>query len=68
MMIIIIIINALKGAISSLCHELSRTRMLKWPGRNCMQIMCSTLGTLHVQHVMCHVVLMDSPAIKADKG
>ena len=38
--------------ISSLRHELSRTRTLKWSGRNCVQITCNTLSACHVQHVL----------------
>ena len=38
--------------ISSLHHKLSPTPTLKWPGRNCAQIMCNTLRTYHMQHVM----------------
>ena len=34
--------------ISSLCRELSPTRTLKWPGRNLVQITCSTSGAYHV--------------------
>ena len=46
--IIIIIMIALKGAIpdfavSSLCHELSPTCTLKWPGCNCVHILYNTL-------------------------
>ena len=38
--------------ISSLRHEPSPTRMLKWPGCNRVQIMCYTLSAYHMQHVM----------------
>ena len=70
--IIIIIMTALKRAfvfctISSLCRELSPTCSLKWPGRNCVQIMCNTLGTHHVQHVVCHVLWRERAAIKFDR-
>ena len=55
----IIIIIALKGpvrdffTISSLCHKLSPTRPLKWPGCNHVQIICNTLSAYHVQHIEC---------------
>ena len=38
--------------ISSLRHELSPTRTLKWPGRKCVQITCNTSSAYHVQHVV----------------
>ena len=38
--------------ISSLHHEPSPTRTLKWPGRNCVQITCNTLSAYRVQHVV----------------
>ena len=38
--------------ISSLRLEPSPTRTLKWPRRNRVQIMCSTLSAYHVQHVV----------------
>ena len=55
---LIIIIIAFKGAItiSLQRRELSPTRTLKWPGRNRVQITCSTLGAYHVQ-VSCYVPL-----------
>ena len=68
--IIIIMIIVLKGAIrdlltnSSLRHELSPTRALKWPGSNRVQITCNTSGAHHVQQVICHMVRRDSSAIK----
>ena len=71
--IIIIIIIAFKDAIrdfftiSSLCHEPSPTRTFKWPGCNCVQIMCNTSSTYYMQRVACHVIQRDSPAIKFDK-
>ena len=36
----------------SLHRELSPTRTLKWPGRNCVQIKCSTSSVYHIQPVM----------------
>ena len=45
--------------ISSLRRNLSPTRTLKWPGRNCVQISCNTSDAHHVQHVVyatCHKV------------
>ena len=50
-------------AISSLRHELFPTRTLKWPGHNCVKIMCNTLSTYHVQRVVCHLIGRDSSAI-----
>ena len=41
--------------------------ILEWPEHNCVQIMCNTLSTYHVQHVVCHVVRRDSSVIKSDK-
>ena len=38
--------------ISSLRRELSPTRTLKWPRRNCVQITCNTSSAYHVQHVV----------------
>ena len=38
--------------ISSLRHELSPTRSLKWPGCNRVQIMCNTSSAHHVQHAV----------------
>ena len=58
MIIMIMIIIAFRGAIrdffniSSLRHELSPTRSLKWPGRNRGQITCDTSSAYHVQHVV----------------
>ena len=40
--------------ISSLRHELSSTRTLKWPWRNRVQITCNTSGAHRVQHVVLH--------------
>ena len=55
-------------------HKLSPTPMLKWPGvtvckssANHVQIMCTTSGTHHVQHVVCYVVGRDSSAAKCDR-
>ena len=66
------IILAFKGALRDFVQSphcfanLTPTRMLKWPGRNCVQIMCITSSAYHVQHVMCHVVQRDSSATKFD--
>ena len=49
------------------CLQLSPTHTLMWPGCNCMQITCNTLSVYHVQHVMCHVVQLDSSATKFDR-
>ena len=52
--IVITIIIALKGTnftISSLCHEPSSTRMLKWPGRS--HDLCKSCAT-QSQHVVLH--------------
>ena len=38
--------------ISSQRREMSPTRTLKWPGRNCVQITCNTWSAYHVQHVV----------------
>ena len=53
--------------IASLHCGLSPTHMLKWPGRNCVQIMCNLSGAHQVQHVVCHMVWRDSSAKKFDK-
>ena len=37
---------------SSLRHEPSPTRTLKWPGRDRVQIKCNTPSAYHVQHVV----------------
>ena len=52
--------------ISLLCHELSPTCTLKWPGHDIVQITCNTSGAHHMQHVACHMVQKDSSAIKFD--
>ena len=44
------------STISSQHRELSPTRMLKWPGRNCVQITCNTSSAYHVQ-VSCYMPL-----------
>ena len=55
---IIIKTIAFKGAIrdfftiSSLRREQSPARTLKWPGRNHVQITCTTSNANHVQHVL----------------
>ena len=41
--------------ISSLHRELSPTRMLKWPGRNRVQITINTLSAYHKEHAVCHM-------------
>ena len=46
--------------------ELFPTCTLKWPGRNRMQITCSTSGAHYVQQV-CHMVRRDSSANKFDR-
>ena len=48
--------------ISSLHRELSPTRMLKWPGRNCVQIMCNTSSAYHVQYVVLHATWYEGTA------
>ena len=52
--------------ISSLRREMSSARMLKGPGRNRVQITCTTSDAYHV-HVLRHVVLMESSAIQSGK-
>ena len=37
---------------SSLCHELSPTLTLKWPGCNHVQITCNILSAYHVELVV----------------
>ena len=54
-------------AIPSLHCELSPTHTLKGPGRNRVQITCSTQSACHVQHAVCHLVGRDSSAIKFDR-
>ena len=54
--------------ISSQRRELSPTHTLKWPGRNRVQITCSTSSTYTCKcHVTCHLVRRDSSAIKFDR-
>ena len=53
--------------ISSLGCELSPTRTLKLPGCNRVEITCNTSSAYHVQHVVCHLVGMDSSAIGIDR-
>ena len=53
--------------ISSLCRKLSPARILKWPGRNHVQITCNTLSAYHVQPAVCHLVQRDGSAIKFDR-
>ena len=36
--------------------------------RNCVQITCNTSGAFHAQHTVCHVVRIDSSAIKFDRA
>ena len=61
-------ITAFKGAIpdflkiSSLRRELSPTRTLKWPGRNCVQITRNTSGAYHVQRVVLHATWYEGTA------
>ena len=56
MIIIIMIVIALKGTIRDILQSLrcepSPTSTLKWPGRDCVQIMCKTLSAYHMQHVV----------------
>ena len=62
------IIIPFKGAmrdfftISSLWRELSPTRMLKLPGRNCTQVTCNTLSAYHVQHVVLYATRNEGTA------
>ena len=44
----------------SLRRELSRTRMLKWPRLNRVQISCNTWSGYHVQHAVCPLVAIRS--------
>ena len=68
-----IMVIAFKGAIRgfyaifSLRRKQSPTCMLKWPGRNRVQITCDISGSHHVQNVVCYVVVRDSSAIKYDR-
>ena len=48
--------------ISSLRREASPTRTLKWPGRNRVQITCSTSSAYHVQHVVLHATWYEGTA------
>ena len=36
----------------------------KWPGRNHVQITCNTSRNYHLQHVVCHVVLLSLAELK----
>ena len=64
---------ALKGAIRDFFYnlltarELSPTRPLQWPRRNCVRITCNSAGALHVQHVVCHVIRRNSSAVEFDR-
>ena len=53
--------------ISTLRHELSPTRTLKWPGRYREQITCNTSGAHHVRHVVRQTVRRDSSAVNIEK-
>ena len=44
--------NSRFSTISSLCHEQSPTRTLKWPGHNRVQISCNTSSGHHVRYVV----------------
>ena len=46
--------------ISSLRCELSPARLLKWPGRNRVNITCRTSGAYHLQHDEYHAIQKDS--------
>ena len=59
--------NSTFFTISSLRHELSPTRTLKWPERNRVRVTCYTLSAYHVQPAVCHLVRRDSSAIKFDR-
>ena len=48
--------------ISSQRCELSPTRTLKWPRRNCVQITCNTSSAYHVQHVVLHAIWYEGTA------
>ena len=48
--------------ISSLRRELSPTRTLKWPARNCVQIPCNTSSAYHVQHAVLRVTWYEGTA------
>ena len=65
---IVIIVIAWKGAIQDLltAREPSPICMLKWPGRNCVQITCIERFS-RAQHVICHVVRRDSSTIRSDR-
>ena len=67
--LIMIIIMTQKSAMHcALCCELSPTCMPTSPGCNCVQIICNTSGTCHLQHVMCHVMPRNSSAINFDRA
>ena len=48
--------NSRFSTLSSLRHEPSPTRTLKWPRRNRVQITCNTKNAYHVQHVVLHAM------------
>ena len=52
---------------SLLRRELFQTRTFKWSGRSRVQITWYTSGVYHLQHVVYHVVRMDSSAVKFDR-
>ena len=69
-----IMMIAFKGAsqdfvftFSSLHHELSPTRTLKWPRHNHVKITCNASSAYHVQRGVYHLVRRDSSAIKFDR-
>ena len=64
--VVVVVVITLKGAIREF-FTLSSTRTLLWPGRNRVQISCSTYSAYRVQHVVCYEVRRDSSAIKFDR-
>ena len=53
--------NSRSFTISLKRRELSPTHMLKWPGRNRVQITCNTSSTYHGQHAELQIVGVPAP-------
>ena len=62
---------ALTGAVRDIYNLLTAPQtvssVLKWPGRNRVEITCNTSSAYHAQHVVSHVVQRDSSAIQFDR-
>ena len=70
--LIMIIMIAFKGAVrdflQSPCCAANRLQHVRsGPRRNLVQITCNTSSAYHLERVMCHLVRVDSSAIKFDR-